>query len=320
MEVGVTRDNFDFTHIPVDGIDLLARTSVATEVRRQIAPLIDLSNVQQCIFDQPGDVGRSFSREGGMVVFDENFNPNGNLLGFGYFRQSQNQFDSRFQDMTPFSLSLPPGNTGNTQILVNGMGSGTAQSSDDVANVTVTDDGNGNIQLSWNSNPGFSNDFEVPGRIRCAAAPRLPGAPRVGVESALSGVYAIDQAAAAIANPPPLTIDDAGRDDGFMGLDADPATNVADALLTFLGGFGAVGSSLEMGAEASSAQPGDPAFGFYIPSRYDRIDGSDAVVCGTVMVVGNPNNEASEQGRDANVFVFRREGAEIQNIERECVR
>ncbi|MEE2566211.1 hypothetical protein [Hyphobacterium marinum] len=321
MDVGATDDEVDF-YTPL--ITLFGRSGVAMDVERQTGT--GPTPVQQCNYDQVADAGGSFSREDGIIVFDERINPDGNLSGLGYFRQSQNQFDSRFEDLTPFRLALPDGNSGDTQMTVFGMGPGSAQTDDDVANVNVQTRADGSLVISWNANPGFSNDFEVKGRLRCAGAPAQPRQPRLFTPEALAEIYDIDPSINGLELEEEIAWRE-GTSEAEMGeltkLYGDPATNVADAIMGALIIFsgGRPGGPSPGNPDSSQAIADGDAIGILVPSRYsDPESGASVIDCATLMLTGVQENEQTASTRNASVSILTRSGVAFDDAEGQCVR
>ena len=307
---------------------------VAMDVERQPLFQTGPTPVQQCVYDRTGDVGRGFSRENGIIIFDERINPEGNLSGLGYLRQSSNQFDSRFEDIIPFGLLLPDGNSGDTQMTIFGMGTGTPQVDDTTASVNVQTRSDGSVEIVWNAqvlpSEGLdspqANDVERAGRARCAGAPAQLRQSVLFTNEQLAEIYDIDPSINGLELEEEIRLRQ-GTSEAEMGeltrLYADPAENVANAimgaLVIFSGGRPGVPPPGEL--ESGQAIADGEAIGILVPSRYsDPQSGTALIDCASLMLTGVHENEATASTENASIAILTRSGVTFENTERDCVR
>lgn len=309
-------------------------TGVAMDVERQPQFQTGPTPVQQCVYDRTGDVGRGFSREDGIIVFDERINPDGNLSGLGYLRQSTNQFDSRFEDLIPFELRLPDGNSGDTQLTLFGMGAGTPQVSDTTANVNVQTRSDGSVEIVWNAqvlpSEGLdapqANDVERAGRARCVGAPYQNRQSTLFTNEQLAEIYDIDPSIRGLSLVEEIELRQ-GTSEAEMGeltkLYADPAENVANAIMGALVIFsgGRPGVTPPGGLDGGQTIEDGEAIGILVPSRYSDPEPGPALIdCATLMLTGVQENEATASAENASIVRLTRSGVSFDNAERDCVR
>jgi len=299
-------------------------TSVAPDVERHANAPAGTTPVQQCLYDQTGDIGQSFGRtEGMIVVTDNSFSNVEPGTGLGYFRQSDNQFDSRFRDLTPIGFSLPESGTGPADITVFGMGAGSVQSQDRTANAQITTAPDGSLRITWNANPGFSNDFEVAGRVRCAGAPALPRQPQPITTESLAESYGLDPSLGGAELLEEISWRNGTAESGELTrLYGDPANNVADAIMgafvIFSGGRPGVPPQSVDGSQV--IEDGE-AIGILVPSRFTNPQsGSAQIECGTLMLTGVQENEETASVSNASISIMTLTGVEFEDVQRDCVR
>ncbi|WP_394692625.1 hypothetical protein [Hyphobacterium sp.] len=309
-------------------------TGVAIDVERQPQYQTGPAPVQQCVYDRTGDVGRGFSREDGIIIFDERINPEGNLSGLGYLRQSSNQFDSRFEDIIPIEILLPDENSGDTQLTIFGMGAGAPQASDTTANVNVQTRSDGSVEIVWNAQvlptEGLdgpqANDVERARRARCTGAPYQNRQSVLFTNEQLAEIYGIDPSIRGLSLVEEIELRQ-GTSEAEMGeltkLHADPAENVANAIMGALVIFsgGRPGVTPPGGLDGGQIIEDGEAIGILVPSRYSDPQGGTALIdCATMMLTGVQENEETASAENASIVRLTRSGVTFENAERDCVR
>lgn len=306
-------------------------TGVAMDVERQPQYQTGPTPVQQCVYDRTGDVGRGYSRENGIIIFDERINPGGNLSGLGYLRQSSNQFESRFEDLLPFQLLLPDGNSGDTQLTIFGMGTGTPQVSDTTANVNVQTRSDGSVEILWNAqvlpSDGLdgpqANDVERAGRARCAGAPAQSRQPAPFSTEALAQSYGIDPSVNGAELLNEIEWRNGIAESGELTrLYGDPAENVANAIMGALVIFsGGRPGETPQSVESGQVIENEDAIGILVPSRYTSDQPGPVLInCATMMLIGVLENEETASSANASITRLTRSGVTFENAERDCVR
>lgn len=188
------------------------------------------------------------------------------------------------------------------------------------------------MQISWEADPSFVNDFQENGRVRCAASPAPENEPTVeDFEASAAGLYASIPAVGGEAGQvnidgSRLAVSIAGEQVD-LGLDFEPLPGrdesldqTLDELFTKMvrlrfAGAGEIGPSVA----GINAVPGD-IIGYFIPRLYrDTGQSGIQVVCADLILADypRPGIDQSFANRDAGSYQLVREGLTLSEAETE---